>query len=285
MNLFEVSWRSTQQIAIVDDGNDIKDKIDGWGSGVFIHYKGRLIFVTADHVVHYDDHSDSNETGQRLDKDDKIYIITNVTDSSNQVGFQQIGGIYSFDEYCLPDLEECSNDDIEVASIPDMKDFAFSFIDATNTFKIVTHALLDNDSSIIVNKDLSKICIREENFNCGSPSGYCIVTGTVKNKIVQVEDDNHNMKNQINRRNAIHLDLSYSGNNNFDGDYIFNYPERVYNSLWAGLSGAPVIDENGKLVGLVVRAVADNNTIIVKPISEILRFISIAIDIETKNIT
>lgn len=280
MSMFEISWRATQQIAISDYGHDLSDGVDGWGSGTFIHYKGKLIFLTADHVVHYDDHADSNDTGKRLDKDDNIYIITNLTDASNQLSFQPIGGIYSFDEYVIPSEEELTEDDIELASIPDMKDCAFSFL--SNNVETVTHDLRDVDNNVIVDKGLEKICFREAAFNLEDPYGYCLVTGTVRNKIVDVSVADGTERKELNRMNAVHLDLTYSGSKNYDGDYIFNYPHTVYQAFWAGISGAPVIDESRRLVGIVVRAVSENNTIIVKPISEILRFISYAIDIEDK---
>lgn len=279
MNLFELSWRATQQIAIVDEGHELAEGIDGWGSGFFIKYKGIRIFVTADHVVHYDDHDSSNEYGKRIGKDDHIFIITNVTDVNNQIGFQEIGGIYNFDEYKFPDLEEeLTEDEIELYSIPDMKDCAFSFIDENQSFDIRTHDLNDIDSSEIVPKGIRKIFIPDEQFNLGSPSEICLVTGTVMNKLEVLDDG----RKQINRGNVIHLDLMFSGKVNNDGDYIYNAPDhdRVLNSLWKGLSGAPAIGINGKLVGIIVRAVCENNTIIVKPITEVLKYIDYAMTVE-----
>lgn len=281
MSLIEISWRATQQIAISDEGHDLSDGVDGWGSGTFLNYKGKLVFLTADHVVHYDDHAESNETGKRLDKDDDIYIITNVTDPSGQLSFQPIGGIYSFDEYRVPEEEDLTEDDIEFMSIPDMKDCAFSFI--SHDIKTVTHALTDIDPNVIlVEKKLPKICFHENGLNLGDPVGLCLVSGTVRNRILEVSEDDGMKRKELNRRNIFHVDLTYSGSKNYDGDYIFNYPQTVYQAFWAGISGAPVIDEGGRLVGVVVRAVSENNTIIVKPISEILHYISYAIDIENR---
>lgn len=275
MNIYEVSWRSTQQIAIVNAGNELQNNIDGWGAGVFIYFKKKLTFVTADHVPHYDDHAPSNDTGNRLNKDDHIYVITNVTDSSNQLGFQSIGGIYSFDEYHLPDSSEPTEDELELASIPDMKDCAFSFIRKGQVVNIITHDLQDGTNNIIlVNAGLNKIIIPEERFNLDIPNDPCIVSGTVMNKIIQLTDG----RKQLDRKNVYHQDLMYSGKKNNDGDYIFHTAsyDDVLNSLWEGLSGGPVIDICGRLVGILVRAVKENNTVIVKPISEILKYISMA---------
>ena len=49
-SVFEFAWLSTQQVVVTDDKKG--EKIIGFGSGFFFHYRDHLFFVTADHVSH-----------------------------------------------------------------------------------------------------------------------------------------------------------------------------------------------------------------------------------------
>ena len=71
-----VAFLATLQLVIPDTCNS--DKIKGFGSGFLLRHKDRLFFITADHVVHLDDHDPANETGQRIGIDYSPQIITNI---------------------------------------------------------------------------------------------------------------------------------------------------------------------------------------------------------------
>lgn len=92
INALEFSWRITQQVAVFSTSDDAYHKIEGWGSGFFYAYKKHLFFVTADHVVHYEDH----KLGMgRIGEDDKIAIFNNKNSESGlETMLTPISGIF-----------------------------------------------------------------------------------------------------------------------------------------------------------------------------------------------
>ena len=65
--------------------------------------------------------------------------------------------------------------------------------------------------------------------------------------------------------------------------WVFEYPDIIKFEEWEGLSGSPIFDEDGKLVGMVNEVVNGDREIYVTPINHILRFIDYAISIENVN--
>lgn len=107
MRLDEVAFRATLQLVIPDANNP--DNIKGFGSGFFIKHNGILFFITADHVVHLDDHDDNNETGQRLGIDYSPQIITNIQTKESLTSVNlPVGGFYHLTGFKL-DKEDFSS--------------------------------------------------------------------------------------------------------------------------------------------------------------------------------
>ena len=84
---------------------------------------------------------------------------------------------------------------------------------------------------------------------------------------------------KIERFNVIHQDLKFDSIDS-DGNYIFKYPDPVIYENWAGLSGGPIFNDRYQLIGMVIRVNEYNDTIVVMPIKEILRYMDYAIAYE-----
>ena len=104
-----VAFLATLQLVIPDTCNS--DKIKGFGSGFLLRHKDRLFFITADHVVHLDDHDPANETGQRIGIDYSPQIITNIKIEGELKSI--IDGVIDINDEKLPL-------DVRIESLPDM---------------------------------------------------------------------------------------------------------------------------------------------------------------------
>lgn len=68
--------------------------------------------------------------------------------------------------------------------------------------------------------------------------------------------------------NATFAGLVYKDDH--EGLHRFSFPQAIDAERWAGLSGAPCFDDKGRLVGMLVRAVAEQGTVLVMPVERIL---------------
>lgn len=57
--------------------------------------------------------------------------------------------------------------------------------------------------------------------------------------------------------------------------FVFKSLQPVQIEQWAGLSGSPFFSEDGELIGMIIRAVEQNDTVLVLPIGKIMYYISL----------
>lgn len=254
MSTIEYLWRVSQQLIVAKD-KEMK-QICGFGSGFFIYHKDNLFFVTADHVLHGEDF----EKGERISKEDKLFVANNVKGEGLTSAYTPLGEFYFFDKYNFEEIIKGKDVDIEAFAIPDMQDYTFCLRKNKFECPFLTHALLDYDGAVIVPDKLEKIIISSEAIIEPKDDDYYIVAGCVKYKIVDGI--------RIDRFNAVHLDLRYSRTEN--NYIILQSPENVEYEYWAGLSGSPILNHQGLLLGVIIRIREITNEIVVVPIKEIL---------------
>ena len=85
------------------------------------------------------------------------------------------------------------------------------------------------------------------------------------------------------RRTTFRVGIKYTGQIHMGSLMVFEYPDIINVEEWEGLSGSPIFDEEGKLVGMVNEVVDGGREIYVTPINHILRLIDYAISIENVN--
>lgn len=256
-SVYEYAWLATQQVVVSSDKDG--SRIKGFGSGFFLQYKKRLFFVTADHVAHIDDFQE----GIRLGKDDYVWIFNNINNKEElSTILTPIGGLYYFDMSNL-------NDSLSF-EIPDMKDITFKILSNSFHYPFLANEL-KIENKVIVESGREKIIINSDSVAEMTNNDYCIIEGCVKFNIV------NGIK--IERFNTIYQDLKFDSID-IDGNYILKYPYHVIYENWAGLSGGPIFNDRYQLIGMVIRVNEYNDTIVVMPIKEILRYMDYAIAYE-----
>ena len=257
-SVFEFSWRIVQQLIIFDQDENDMSKIKGWGSGFFLEYKGRLFLVTADHCIHYDDYQEG-----RLGRDDKICVVNNIYDKQQwRSTLTPFGGFYYFDKYDLRDLD-----------LPVLQDFAFAMHENRFEAPFLTRELKWDDE-VLCEDAKEKFILKSDAITDFDKNRHYVCTGTAKNKIV------NGMFNAC--ANAIHCDLRFREYDK-EGNAILDYNGSVKYDEWAGLSGGPVMDDQCRVAGMLIRVSEAANTVIAVPMKKIVKFMDAAITFEETN--
>lgn len=282
--LCRAAFLSTLQLVITDSNN--QEVIKGFASGFFLRHNGRHFFITADHVVHLDDHDTDNETGQRMGVDYIPQIITNNQNREILTSINiPVGGFHYLTGYKLNKEEFSSpvqflsafskiakgnidiNDeslpiDVRIPSFPDM---AIAEMKEPFSCNVLSNLVVDDNGNQIVAEGTPKIVLDSQYTAPVHENKWCIVAGTVKNSL-------ENSVNLI-RVNVVHNSLTYHGRDS-DKNLQLSTPELPDIDDWAGLSGAPVLNEDELLVGMLIRGPKTDPIVTVVPIDKILWFIN-----------
>lgn len=203
-----------------------------FGSGFLVCYKGKPFFITADHNLHFDDYESKEE---RTGNEYIIAIVNNVNKDLSTV-LTPLGGFYYAEQLCL-DKNKKNLIDVSICLLKEMH-FQYPFI---------THEISINDNSkIIVQAGIEKSFYDSTQFAEPKANQKYAIYGVVHN----------NIKGIIGQRtNALYCDISYSST---CGNYhIFLFPSETKYEDWAGISGSPVFDYEGNIVGVVHRILGE----------------------------
>lgn len=270
MSIYETLWRISQQLVTTTDKE--RTNIYGFGSGFFMQYKEHLFFVTANHVIHPKD----EETNEPIDQDLYVSIINNknvIHDDCIQTIFTPIGDIYTFEEYRLNKNIQTAKDVAQLFNAPyDIPDIAIRMFGKDENFQydFVTHELVADDGTIIVPHNLPKLKVPEDIAKDYTIGAFSLIMGTVKNDVKDAKFE---------RMNVFYQDLKYVEELP-DGHLVLSCPETINLDYWKGLSGSPVMDQKGHIVGMLIEANDINNTIIVLPMKLIKKFMDLVISVE-----
>ena len=78
--------------------------------------------------------------------------------------------------------------------------------------------------------------------------------------------------------NAVYCGLKYIETEN--NLFHLKYPQIIDYQQWAGLSGSPVFNNEGKLLGMLLRVEDGGHAVWIKPISEIVKLLDYSLTIE-----
>lgn len=197
-----------------------------YGSGFFVNYKKQLYFVTADHTLHFDDYGADQE---RTWKDYQLSIFNNVDGQDLSTILTPVGGFYFMEKFDLRKLSiGLKGKPIDItACVMDEDKLKHPFL--TQKFKY------DNGDSF----QLPVVVFGEEILANPQKDKKCLVFGQVHTRVkgIQLLYDN------------VTYELDYDSTH---GDFhIFHASDIVTHRDWGGLSGTPVVDEDGECVAIL----------------------------------
>ena len=232
------------------------------GSGFMLDYKGMTFFVTADHVVN------THNKDVRKIEDNIITVSTNESikkDGICQTKMIPIGGFYFFDQFKV---------DIDKSTINNMPlfDAAFSILQEwqINT-KCITCEVKIEGANVPYGEN--KIHIKDTDIvNANIEDTYCVF-GRVKFSLVE-----KNGTTFLTSQQTFKSGLKLVTEDNTQNYFILRYPKELIYEDWAGLSGSAVLNQDGKLIGILCAVNTSGNRLIwVKKIKRVLPLMDAAI--------
>lgn len=257
----EVLVKTSYLIQITEPDNKDFDKPIGFGSGFIVDYNDERFFVTADHTIHKDDYK--GEAEERTWKDYGVAIFNNSVNPDNFLStvITPLGGFHYMEQFHLDKPQEIPRPfDVTVCK---MKPIHFQYPFLTD------QVAFTNGETINVGEQ--KFSIKKECFAEPDMSKNYFIFGKIRVKLI----DNIRMDWQ----NTIKEDLKFVSKS---GDFfLFNTPNLITDrEEWEGLSGSPLIGEEGECVGVLCAVLENSNSIWVMPISKVKMLIEVAIQQE-----
>lgn len=223
----------------------------GFGSGFLADYKGRPFLVTADHVLHLDDYE---STEVRTGNEYIIAIINNVNNLDGNIStvLTPLSGFYYAEQINIKDRKE----DLIDISVCLLKEINFQHPFLTHEISI--------EGNIIQPAGIEKMFYNTSHFTEPTDKQKYSMYGVVRNDIVGIRGT---------RTNALYSNISYNG---VAGNYfVFEYPDEIIEDNWVGISGAPIFDYEGNIVGVGHRVLG--NGIWITPIKYAIMLMNLAI--------
>ena len=274
-----LSFAATIPMVVTDPCN-ISD-IKTFGSGFFLIHRGHMFFVTADHVIHPDDHD--NDTGQRSGIEYLLQIITGIDIKQERRSRNiPLGGFYDHTEYVFDDdsvkdpeklkdiFVKIAKNDIDIndeslplnVAIPNLIDIAVCKMTKPPGY-ILNREVRITDDEVLVPANTLKVPLSSDSIVEFNKDDFYIVAGNVRNNIV----------NSMNLTwvNVVHPDMKFEKYD--DGDAVLSVWGRPNIDDWSGLSGAPVFNCVGGLAGMLVYGPDKEPFARVVPIKTIIEYI------------
>lgn len=234
------------------------------GSGFILDYRGHSFFVTADHVVNTHDH------GIRKIENHLITISTNkpvLKDGKPQTIMIPIGDIYFFDQL---------NVDVNNGTIDEMPlfDAAFCILQdwQVNTECLTCEVKIEGANVPLGEK---KKHLKETDIIDANKLDIYSVYGRVKFALDSSTIPNIEM---LTSQQTFKTGLKLVGEDSTQNYYVLQSPQDVVYEEWAGLSGSAVLNQDGKLIGIICAVdTSKNRYIYVKKIQRVLPLMDAAI--------
>lgn len=240
----------------------------GVGSGFMLNYRGRVFFITADHVVHVDDYQ---RTPFRHGKDYDAYILNNVIRNNHEGNPETmetcLGGLYYFDEGSV----DCGG----LANFAPV-DVAFRELTAEQVGYPYLTPEVNFADGFRVPAGSQKIVFSEDVITDPSDNDMYFVLGKVKFSFIQPDDAAYSVLNyEITLKEGLH----YVATN---GDFYKlsteeQKPPRY--EEWGGLSGSPVLNGEGQIIGVLCSISTIDNHVFVMNIRKVLQLIDYTIQV------
>jgi len=244
ISITEYTSRSTCAVAVCRNNDyDCSNPIC-WGSGFIIEYKKRIFFVTADHVIHYEDYVES----KRVAVNGNVFLLTNKV-KKNEFKFLVVGvaPIYYFDKKVIGD------------DARQLLDCAICLLSKKIINPLISKKIKDENGVDLLSKGNCKILISSDVIDIPSKNRKYLVSGEI----------NHQISGVFLKSNLVsHQSISFSKEE--QDFYTFHTPSVISLSNWKGLSGAPFFDDKGSVVGMLTDVKVGYHIIHVLPFNRII---------------
>lgn len=220
-----------------------------WEADLFLITKVGRFFLTADHVVN------THDNGRRLINSARMIAIQTNVISGNSSAVIPLGGFNYFSKF---KLEEGTLTDEELI------DAAYCELTADNMNNINT-CCKTVIPDISVNEE--KLHIPSDSITSANPEDTYSTYGFVKSVLVS----SHGTV-QLKSFPKFHTGLKFVCEK--EQYYELKYP-KVNDEEWHGISGAPVLNQDGKLIGILCAGDSENNILYVKTIQSVIDLINV----------
>lgn len=249
--LTEILVKTTYQIVISREPSFQSNPI-AFGAGFFINYKSNLFFITADHNIHIEDH----KINERIGIDNYVGIFNNISDRANfSTVMTPVGGFYYMESF------DISKENLN----PQLIDVAISMVDRTKFEApfLTEEDIRDTNSKPFVSPKEHKFQFLDEHIIEPSGEDSYYIFGKIRPELKGLF---------VHRENTFKNDLKFV--DTFGNYMLLNTPEEISDyEDWAGLSGSPVLNQEGKCVGVLCSVNEGTKSVFVKPFKKILPFL------------
>lgn len=247
--LTEILVKTTYQIVISKEPSFQSNPL-AFGAGFFINYKEKLFFLTADHNIHIEDHRINERTGV----DNYVGIFNNISNRDNfSTVITPVGGFYYMSSF------DISKEDLNMQLL----DVAISMVDSTKFVApfVTDEEIPDQEGKPLVSKNQPKFEFLEEHMIEPSEIDTYYIFGKIRPHFKGL---------------FLHRDTTFKNELyiNSYGDYLLLNTDKEISDYedWAGLSGSPVLNQDGKCLGVLCSVNEGTKSIFVKPFSKIVPF-------------
>lgn len=252
INILELIVRSSLQVVIV---NKESEPIS-FGSGCIINYKNKFFWLSVSHVADVEGCSVTIES----------YI-------DNKPVLLPIGDIYTFDFFKIADGET-------IKSLEELfgggKRLDICFAELKQEIPLCQKKIDFGDFK--VEEGYKTILYVDYSVELTDENRYGFF-GRTRHKYTGVS---YNTVPELYMENSFHFGLKYSSSNQYVDRFLM--PKTISDvEAFKGCSGAPILDQNGCLVGLVCSVYSNTKVVCGFPIKECLKLIDTVIEIDKIN--
>jgi hypothetical protein len=256
ISLYEVLVKTSYQTQITLPEDKLCENPVGYGSGFIVVYQNEKFFITADHTLHIDDHSKENE--KRTGKEHLISINNNYSPPENFLStvVTPLGGFYFMEKF---NIDKPDDDSVLIdITLCKMKEMHFQYPFLTEEIRFPHETIKGKEP---------KIYITEECFSEPKIDKNYFVFGRIRPRMVDI---------LLHREHTIKENLKFISKS---GDYLLFYTSSIItdNEDWEGLSGSPVLSEDGECVGVFCSVLKDSKSVWVMPIAMVKLLLEVAI--------
>lgn len=221
----------------------------GVGSGFMLDYKGEVLFVTADHVVN------THDNGVRK-VDRNTFIQTNNIANNEQ-------GQFYVELITLSGIVFCTHFkvDLNTGNVTELPLFDGAFVllnDFQKKAKYITNECTINEAMVKTGEN--KLRLDASCISVADKNDDYFVFGRVRFEYDQADNGQFLLRSRF----ISHDGLKYVRD---DGNYyVLKYAQRVVVDDWKGLSGSPVLNHEGGLIGIACAVSSVSDEVWVKKI-------------------